>query len=43
MGKVSLEDKLQIQTLQKQKLNAGAIVAAFWEKRSSTSTVKEIY
>lgn len=42
MGKVSLEDKLRIQTLREQKLGAKAIVSAYPGKRWSLTTVKRI-
>jgi len=42
MGKVSLADKMQIQTLHKQCLGAKAIMAAYPEKGWALSTVKKI-
>ena len=42
MGKVSLADKMRIQTLREQRLGAKAIVAAYPEKNWALSTVKKI-
>jgi len=42
MGKVSLADKMQIQTLCKQRLGGKAIMAAFLDKGWVLSTVKKI-
>ena len=42
MGKVSLADKMRIQTLREQRLGAKAIVAAYTEKNWALSTVKKI-
>jgi len=42
MGKVSLADKMQIQTLRKQRFGAKAIMAAYPDKGWALSTVKKI-
>ena len=42
MGKVSLADKMRIQTLRQQRLGANAIMAAYADKGWALSTVKKI-
>jgi hypothetical protein len=42
MGKVSLADKMRIQTLREQRLGAKAIMAAYPDKNWKLSTVKKI-
>jgi len=42
MGKLSLVDKIQIQTLREQRLGAKAIMAAYPDKGWALSTVKKI-
>ena len=42
MGKVSLADKMQIQTLREQHLGANAIMSAYLDKGWALSTVKKI-
>jgi len=42
MGKVSLADKMRIQTLHEQRLGVKAIMAAYPEKGWALSTVKKI-
>jgi len=42
MGKVSLVDKMRIQTLREQRLGAKAIMAAYPDKGWALSTVKKI-
>ena len=42
MGKVSLADRMRIQTLREQRLGAKAIMAAYPDKGWALSTVKKI-
>ena len=42
MGKVSLADRMRIQTLREQRLGAKAIMAAYVDKGWALSTVKKI-
>jgi len=42
MGKVSLADKMRIQTLREQRLGAKAVMAAYPDKCWALSTVKKI-